>query len=90
MPLRSTSTVTFLQSKEDVLELVHPGIDEEERRIIVRHERGAVNHTVPSFLEKTEKALSELRGCHVVLILHSVMLCLCLQGFAKPVESPRG
>jgi hypothetical protein len=41
----------MLQPKKDILELIHARIDEQQRRVVGRHERGRV-HTVMTLLLK--------------------------------------
>src|SRR5205823_11776040 len=47
---------------EDVLELVHPGVGEEQRRVVLRNERGALHPPVPPLLEEAEETFTNL-GC---------------------------
>jgi hypothetical protein len=49
---------------EDVLELDHPGIDEEERRIVRRHERRRRHDRVPTLGEVLEEPAADLGGFH--------------------------
>src|SRR3954462_1383237 len=55
---RRTPVLALLHSEEDVLELVHPGVCEQQCRIIGRHQRRRV-HTAMSFaLEKAKEGLA--------------------------------
>src|SRR5690606_35847599 len=52
------------RAREDILELHHAGIGEEQRGIIARHERGRGNDLVPLRFEKGKKLLAYLGGLH--------------------------
>ena len=60
--------VARLLPEEHVLELVHPGVGEEQRRVVVRHERGAGNDAVAVLLEVREKRRADLLGGHCSLL----------------------
>ena len=45
--------VALLEAEEDVLELVHARVGEEQRGIVVRHERGAAHHAVAPLFEES-------------------------------------
>src|SRR5262245_41472138 len=45
----------LLQSREDVLELHHPGVDKHERRVVARHERAGGDDLVAILLEIVQK-----------------------------------
>ncbi len=47
---------------EDVLELHHPGVDEHQRRIVLRDERRALNELVLAALEELEERAADLGG----------------------------
>jgi hypothetical protein len=51
-----------LDAGEDVLELHHPGVGEEERRVVVRHERGRGHDLVVVPGKKLEERGSDLAG----------------------------
>src|SRR5262249_26120642 len=55
--------VPLLAAREDVLELVHPRVGEEERRVPGRNERGRRHAAVPSLLEVLEKSFPDLSPC---------------------------
>src|SRR5687767_10448373 len=55
-----------LEPGEHVLERHHPGVDEHERGIVVRHQRGRGDAGVPPPFEKIEKAAADVvRRGHV-------------------------
>ena len=62
--------VALFKSEEGVLELVHPGVGEQQCRIIRGHERGAAHHAMLSRSEIVEKLLAHLGAGHVVLLLY--------------------
>ena len=47
--------IGLLQAQEDVLELVHPGIGEQQRRVANRHNRSAWDEMVALVFEKVNK-----------------------------------
>src|SRR5690606_10779327 len=49
---------------EDVLELDHAGVGEEQRRVIARHQRRRRHDLVPFRLEKGQEFLTDLGGFH--------------------------
>src|SRR4029453_6604769 len=49
-----------LPSEENVLELVHSSVGEEEGRVVRGHEGGAGHHLVPAFLEEAEEGAAHL------------------------------
>src|SRR5207249_5019346 len=53
-----------LLSQEDVLELVHAGVREEQRRVLRRHERRRRHTLVPLRFEEGEKSLPDLGTGH--------------------------
>ena len=59
--LRRDSTVVgaLFASGEDILELDHARVREQEGRIISRDERARFDHAVPALLEKVEESLSD-------------------------------
>src|SRR5439155_12377256 len=56
--------VALLPAEKHVLELIHPGVGEEERRIVRRHERRAGHGAVLLALEKREKRRPDVLGLH--------------------------
>ncbi len=54
--------VAPLAAEEQVLELVHPGVGEEQRRVVGRHQRGRGHHPVAVAGEEVEEALAESRA----------------------------
>ncbi len=47
--------VALLEAEENVLELVHPGVGEEQRGIVLRDERGAAHDAVAALLKESEE-----------------------------------
>src|SRR5258707_1699999 len=52
--------VALLEAEEDVLELVHPGIGEEQSGIAVGDQRGAAHAAVPFAFKEAQKRLADL------------------------------
>ena len=52
----------LLAPEEHVLELVHPRVREEQRGVVLRHERRALHHAVPTLLEVPEEGAADLVG----------------------------
>src|SRR5690606_16172812 len=57
---RGARNRALLASEEDVLELDHAGVREEQRRIVRGHERRARHDLVAAFLEVAEKQTTQL------------------------------
>src|SRR5271169_4004657 len=77
----------FFEPGEDILELNHPGIGEQQCRIVARHERARRHNLVPVASEVVEK-----RGADVVGGLHGQILALGgghTRGAAPRYRSPR-
>ena len=55
---------TGLAAKEGVLELVHAGVGEEQRRIVGRDDVAGSDDGVAALLEEVEKAAADVRGFH--------------------------
>jgi hypothetical protein len=80
--------ITFVETKEDILELVHPGVGKQQGRIVVRHQGAAGNYLMSLAMEKVEKRLTDLSGAlahnypeiklHVILQVASVLAALAL------------
>jgi hypothetical protein len=58
---RGAVVIAFFEAEEDVFELVHPGIGEKQRRIVLRDERGRVDFFV-SFLDEIVQELTAYLG----------------------------
>ena len=56
--------VALFQAKEDVLELVHAGVGEQQRRVVRGDQRRAAHDAVAAGGEEVEKALSDFVTCH--------------------------
>jgi hypothetical protein len=52
--------VALLETEEDVLELVHAGVGEEQRGIAVRNERGAADAAMAFALKEFEEGLADI------------------------------
>src|ERR1700675_258618 len=63
---RSLVVIAPLEAEEDVLELVHPGIGEKQRRVVLRDERRAADDAVPPLLEEAEKHASDFVAAQVL------------------------
>src|SRR2546429_1387611 len=50
----------LFEAEEHILELVHPGIGEEQRRIAMRHERRAPQALVPLALKEAQEHFADL------------------------------
>ena len=55
---RGAGVVALFGAKEQVLELVHAGVGEQQRRIVGRHQRGRVHPAVPLRLKEAQKQLA--------------------------------
>ena len=53
------------RAEEDVLELVHAGVGEEERRVVLRDDRRARDDLVSLLLEEVEEGLPDLGRFHL-------------------------
>ncbi|TLD46759.1 MAG: hypothetical protein FAZ92_00935 [Accumulibacter sp.] len=54
----------LVETEEDVLELVHAGVGEQQRRIVVRHERTRGNDLVAFGFEEPEELLADFSTLH--------------------------
>ena len=61
---RRARVVALLAAEEHVLELVHPGVGEEQRRVVVRHERRARDDAVAVSFEVVEERRADLVRGH--------------------------
>ena len=61
---RRTLEAALLEAEEDVLELHHAGVGEQQRRIVARHQRAALDHGVAMLREIIEESLADVRGLH--------------------------
>src|SRR5207244_6537741 len=62
----------LLLAEKDILELHHARVDEEQRRIVCRHERARGHDAVALRTEILEKARANLAGLHAAIRLHRV------------------
>ena len=61
---RRARVIALFLAQEHVLELVHPGVGEQQRGIVAGHKRRASDHAVATFGEIIEKLLADLGPCH--------------------------
>jgi hypothetical protein len=54
--------ITFVETKENILELVHPGVGKQQGRVVIRHQGAAGNYLMSLAMEKVEKRLTDLSG----------------------------
>ena len=52
--------IAGFEAEENVLELVHPGVGEEQGGVVGRNERRAAHDFVPALLEKSEEHAADL------------------------------
>ena len=60
--------VALFEAQEDVLELVHAGVGEQQRGVVRGDQRGTAHHAVAARGEEVEKALSDFVTCHVFIV----------------------
>ena len=61
---RGARVVPLLLAEEDVLELVHPGVGEQQGRVVARNERGAGHRTVTGRFEEVEEPTADFTRTH--------------------------
>ena len=61
---RRANVVAPLAAEKHVLELVHPGVGEEQRRVVARHERRAGHDAVPLGLEVVQEPAADFTRGH--------------------------
>ncbi|EPF13534.1 hypothetical protein HMPREF0201_03718 [Cedecea davisae DSM 4568] len=54
--------ITLVETQENILELVHPGVGKQQSRIVIRNQGAARYNLVAFTLEKIEKRLTDLSG----------------------------
>ena len=57
-----TGVRTFIQTEENIFELVHPCVSKKQRWIVVRNQRTALDNLMSFCMEKVEKRLTDLSG----------------------------
>ena len=60
--------IALFEAGEDVLELVHARVGEEQRGVVGRHQRRAANDAMAVGREEVEERLADLIPCHVSLL----------------------
>ena len=58
--------IALFLAGEDLFELVHAGVGEEQRRIVGRDQRRAANDAMAIGREEVEERLADLIPCHVL------------------------
>jgi hypothetical protein len=58
------AVVALFHAQEDVLELVHTGVGEQQRRIVGGHQRRTAHDAMAASGKEVEKALSDFVTCH--------------------------
>jgi hypothetical protein len=61
---RGAAVAALVEAEEDVLELVHPGVGEQQRRVIVRHQRTGRNDLMAFGGEEIEELLADFGTFH--------------------------
>ncbi|CCJ89598.1 hypothetical protein BN132_1526 [Cronobacter turicensis 564] len=59
---RRAGIITLVETKEYILELVHPGVGKQQSRVIIRDQRATGDYLVSLAMEKVEKRLTDLSG----------------------------
>ncbi len=89
-----TGIITFIEPKENILELVHPGIGKQQSGVIVRHRGTAGNYLMPFTMEKVEKRLTDLSGAlahnYPEIKLHFILQAASALAASFPVTRSRG
>ncbi|OFE07078.1 hypothetical protein A9Y87_08420 [Salmonella enterica subsp. enterica] len=89
-----TGIITFIEPKENILELVHPGIGKQQSGVIVRHQGTAGNYLMPFTMEKVEKRLTDLSGAlahnYPEIKLHFILQAASALAASFPVTRSRG
>src|SRR5439155_12109602 len=62
---RSPCIVALFLPQEDVLELIHPRVGEQQRRIVGRNQRRAAHHAMPAGGKIVKELLAYFGPCHV-------------------------
>ena len=57
--------VALLEAEEDVLELIHARIGEEQRGIVMRYERGAAHHAMAALFKEFQKCFADFAASPV-------------------------
>ena len=60
--------VALLEAEEDILELVHPGVGEEQRGIVRRDERGAAHDAVAALFEEFQKCFADFVAGQILFL----------------------
>src|SRR3954463_5853359 len=79
-----------LAAEEHVLELVHAGVGEEERRVLMRHERRTGNDAGRVAFEKGKERRADLSGGHEAILAGRCRACFRLrQGYGGTSREAR-
>src|SRR4051794_23726160 len=76
----SAVVVALLEAEEDVLELVHSGVGEQQRRIVRRPERRGAHDAVAALVEEVEIALTNFVSGHWIPSERIVFLIVAFRG----------
>src|SRR5271165_7306397 len=61
---RRALVVPLFRAREDVLELIHPRVGEQQRRVVGRDQRRRAHNLVPTLRKVVQKLLADLVTCH--------------------------
>jgi hypothetical protein len=64
---RSAGIRTPFAPEKDFLELIHSGIDEEQRRVFGRNQRRTLDYGVPAILKVLEKTSTDFVTVHEIV-----------------------
>ncbi len=81
----SAGVVSLLLAQEDVLELVHPRVREEQRRVVRGKQGGAAHDAVAAVLEVLQEGAANLVGG-----LHESLPCSSISAFAHGLQALEG
>src|SRR5271166_1113158 len=80
---RRALVVPLFSAREDVLELIHPRVGEQQRRVVCRDQRRRAHNLVPTLRKVVQKLLADLVTCHF-------LYCGRLRGVESPVAAVGG
>src|SRR5689334_21833406 len=75
---------TLFTAEEDVLELIHTGIDEKQRGILRRDERRALNNGMAPVREELKEPPADFDTCHAIVLFPLVWRPHHIQDETKP------
>jgi hypothetical protein len=71
---RCANVVPLLFPQEDIFELVHPGVGEEQRRIVGGNQRRALHDAMTLLLEVLQKSVANLVSSQMIVLTLFVIL----------------